>query len=49
MALLEEDILNIKGKDVSSRDDNQWLNDLALLVDITKHIAEIDLKLKKYL
>ncbi|KAI6652455.1 General transcription factor II-I repeat domain-containing protein 2A-like [Oopsacas minuta] len=47
-SLLEEikTFMTIKGKDVSFLDDDQWLNDLAFLVDITKYLADLNLKLQ---
>ncbi|KAI6655301.1 General transcription factor II-I repeat domain-containing protein 2A-like [Oopsacas minuta] len=47
-SLLEEikTFMTIKGKDVSLMDDDQWLNDLAFLVDITKYLADLNLKLQ---
>ncbi|KAI6647016.1 General transcription factor II-I repeat domain-containing protein 2A-like [Oopsacas minuta] len=46
-SLLEEikTFMTIKEKDVSFLDDDQWLNDLAFLVDITKYLADLNLKL----
>ena len=35
-----------KEKDVSFMEDDQWLNDLAFLVDITKYLAELNGKLQ---
>ena len=35
-----------KEKDVSFMEDDQWLNDLAFLVDITKYLAELNVKLQ---
>ncbi|XP_019350287.1 centrosomal protein 20 isoform X3 [Alligator mississippiensis] len=35
-----------KGKDVSFMDDDAWLNDLAFLVDITKYLADLNIKLQ---
>ena len=35
-----------KKKDVNSMEDDQWLNDLAFLVDITKYLAELNVKLQ---
>ncbi|KAI6655716.1 General transcription factor II-I repeat domain-containing protein 2A-like [Oopsacas minuta] len=34
-----------KEKDLSLMEDDQWLNDLAFLVDITKYLAELKVKL----
>ena len=47
-SLLEEikTFMTIKGKDASFLDDDQWLNDLAFLVDITKYLMELNLKLQ---
>ena len=47
-SLLEEikTFMTIKGKDVSFLDDDQWLNDLAFLVDITKYLADLNVKLQ---
>ncbi|XP_067873337.1 general transcription factor II-I repeat domain-containing protein 2A-like [Heterodontus francisci] len=33
-----------KGKDVSFMDDDEWLNDLVFLVDITKFLADLNVK-----
>jgi len=35
-----------RGKYVGFLDDQQWLNDLAFLVDITKHLADLNFKLQ---
>jgi len=35
-----------KGKYVGFLDDQQWLNDLAFLVDVTKHLADLSFKLQ---
>jgi len=35
-----------KGKDVSFLDDESWLNDLAFLVDLTKFMAELNIRLQ---
>ena len=47
-SLLEEikTFMTIEGKDVSFLDDDQWLNDLGFLVDITKYFADLNLKLQ---
>ncbi|KAI6657860.1 General transcription factor II-I repeat domain-containing protein 2A-like [Oopsacas minuta] len=47
-SLLEEiqTFMTIKGKDVSFLENDQWLNDLAFLVDITKYLADLNLKLQ---
>ncbi|XP_053577946.1 G patch domain and ankyrin repeat-containing protein 1 isoform X1 [Bombina bombina] len=36
-----------KGKDVSFIDDLEWLNDLAFFVDMTKYLAELNMKLQE--
>ena len=35
-----------KGKDVSFLDDTSWLSDLAFLVDMTKYMADLNVKLQ---
>ena len=35
-----------KEKDVSFIENEHWLNDLAFLVDITKYLAELNVKLQ---
>ena len=38
--------MNRKGKDVAFMDNDAWLNDLAFLVDITRHLSDLNLKLQ---
>lgn len=47
-SLLEEikTFMRNKGKDVQFMDDNEWLNDLAFWVDITKLLAKLNVKLQ---
>ena len=35
-----------KGKDVSFANDDDWLNDLAFFVDITKHLSDLNVNLQ---
>lgn len=41
-----ETFMASKGKDVSYFEDIQWINDLAFLVDITKYLSDLNLKLQ---
>ncbi|XP_012554783.2 general transcription factor II-I repeat domain-containing protein 2 [Hydra vulgaris] len=41
-----EDFLKIKDKDTSFLENNDWLNDLAFLVDITQMLMELNIKLQ---
>ena len=38
--------MTVKGKEVSLMDDDEWLNDLAFLVDVTKYLADFNVKLQ---
>ena len=38
--------MTLKGKNLSFLDDDQWLNILAFLVDVTKYLANLNLKLQ---
>jgi hypothetical protein len=41
------DIMNIKGNTINQVKDDEWVWDLAFLVDVTGYLNELNLKLKK--
>ena len=36
----------IKGKDISFLNDDEWLNDLSFMLDMTKYLSDLNIKLQ---
>jgi hypothetical protein len=41
------DFMDIKGNTINQVKDNEWVCDLAFLVDVTRYLNELNLKLQK--